>query len=124
MTEEQREHERAYFRAYRKVWREEHHERDRAQSRKDQARAYRQDPEKHRLRVSAARYGLSVPEYQRLIEQGVCDACGRPSAKLQIDHCHETGRIRGVLCPNCNSALGHIGDNADRLRLLIAYLDR
>lgn len=82
-----------------------------------------QDPVKHRQRGTAARYGITVGEYRALIAGGTCDACGRPSSKLQIDHDHGTGTIRGVLCLNCNSALGHAGDATERLRLLIAYLE-
>jgi hypothetical protein len=123
MTEEQRNRERAYSRSYRKVWREEHREQSRAQSRKDQAKSYKQDPVKHRHAVAATRYGITVPEYQALIAQDFCDACGQPSAKtLEIDHCHDTGLIRGVLCHNCNSALGHAKDDIDRLTRLIAYI--
>lgn len=70
------------------------------------------------------RYGITVAEYQALIAQGVCDACHEPTAKRQIDHYHDgTGRIRGILCPNCNSALGHAHDDVARLRLLITYLE-
>ncbi|WP_354603289.1 endonuclease domain-containing protein [Streptomyces panacea] len=38
-----------------------------------------------------------------------------------MDHCHETGRVRGVLCFNCNSAIGKLGDDPDTLRRAIAY---
>ena len=41
----------------------------------------------------------------------------------QVDHCHETGRLRGVLCFNCNSAIGKLGDDPDTLRRAIAYLE-
>jgi hypothetical protein len=125
MSEEEKERRRAYFTAYRKVWRAENKERDRAMSRKTQAKQYEMDPVKHRQRSAAARYGITVPEYLALIESrsGVCDACGLVSAKtLHIDHCHATGKIRGVLCHNCNTALGNVKDDPRRLRSLIDYL--
>ncbi|WP_371612134.1 endonuclease VII domain-containing protein [Streptomyces clavifer] len=42
---------------------------------------------------------------------------------VHVDHCHETGRVRGVLCFNCNSAIGKLGDDPDSLRRAIAYLE-
>lgn len=57
---------------------------------------------------------------------GKCAACRGDSGRrpFQVDHCHETGQIRGLLCGNCNSTLGHAKDDRDRLRALIRYLDR
>ncbi|MFE7628779.1 endonuclease VII domain-containing protein [Streptomyces sp. NPDC057509] len=40
-----------------------------------------------------------------------------------VDHCHRAGRVRGVLCFNCNSAIGKLGDDPDALRRAIAYLE-
>jgi hypothetical protein len=125
MSDEERERRRAYFTAYRRVWRAEHREQDLANGRKQAQKSYRQDPVKHRQRAAAARYGITVPEYLAFISQGICDACGKPSDKtLEIDHDHDTGSIRGVLCHNCNSALGHVRDDESRLLGLVAYLGR
>lgn len=64
---------------------------------------------------------------QLLAEQGnVCKACksSEPRGKKGwvIDHCHETGTIRGILCQTCNIALGMVEDSPDRLQALIDYL--
>ena len=40
-----------------------------------------------------------------------------------VDHCHSTNKVRGVLCNNCNTALGLVGDNIDTLHKMIAYLN-
>lgn len=45
------------------------------------------------------------------------------SPAAHVDHCHEAGRVRGVLCFNCNSAIGKLGDDPDVLRRAIAYLE-
>jgi len=130
MTDEDREalrlKERAYFTAYRRAWREENPERSRAAQRKANAESYQRDPVKHRQRAAADRYGLTVPQYVALIAraEGHCEACGVASGRLQVDHCHQSGAIRGVICRACNSALGHAGDDLDRLRALISYLQR
>lgn len=72
------------------------------------------------------RYGLTEADYDRMLGEqgGACAACkGRSGQRLQVDHCHETGRIRGLLCGNCNSALGHAKDDIKRLTALISYLE-
>jgi hypothetical protein len=56
------------------------------------------------------KYGLTPEQYEARLERqgGVCLICGRPPGKtaLHVDHCHVTGRVRGLLCFRCNAALG------------------
>ncbi|MFE4591650.1 endonuclease domain-containing protein [Streptomyces laurentii] len=47
----------------------------------------------------------------------------RKAQAAHVDHRHETGRVRGVLCFNCHSAIGKLGDDPDVLRRAIAYLE-
>lgn len=72
------------------------------------------------------KFKLSDEEYTALIEksQGHCSVCDRPLTKVCIDHDHKTGRVRGVLCNNCNTALGLVGDNTATLSKLIQWLER
>jgi hypothetical protein len=54
-----------------------------------------------------------------------CAICSRPplaSQALSLDHCHQTGQLRGLLCSSCNSALGLFQDNENVLRTAITYL--
>ncbi|MFG1776622.1 endonuclease domain-containing protein [Micromonospora sp. NPDC049048] len=91
-------------------------------------RAYASRTPEQRREIILGRYGLTPETFdQMLAEQGgKCAACGGGSGRrpFQVDHCHQTGRVRGLLCGNCNSALGHARDDRDRLRALIQYLDR
>ena len=71
------------------------------------------------------RYGLTPAAFQRLWEAqgGECAIClTRPAD--HVDHDHETGRIRGLLCFNCNGGLGQFGDDSMRLAMAVAYLHR
>jgi hypothetical protein len=53
-----------------------------------------------------------------------CDVCGNRTARMAIDHCHDTGRVRGLLCKDCNLVLGWMNDDPARLRALADYLGR
>ena len=70
------------------------------------------------------RYGLSVDEYLEMIKEqdGACAICRQHAERLCVDHCHETGKIRGLLCHKCNVALGHFNDDIQRLADAISYL--
>lgn len=80
----------------------------------------------HNLR----KFGLTPEDYDRMWheQQGVCAICrlegsGTFGGRLMaVDHCHATGRVRGLLCQRCNHAVGLLHDNPDRAMALAAYL--
>ena len=76
---------------------------------------------KHRLKKQ---YGLTLEEYQERYnnQRGCCAICGKAVEKLHVDHCHTTGRVRGLLCTQCNVMLGMAQDNPDTLRAGAEYL--
>lgn len=57
--------------------------------------------------------------------QGACAICGTEPQRrfLHLDHDHKTGKARGLLCVNCNTALGHFKDDVARLKKAIEYLE-
>jgi hypothetical protein len=87
--------------------------------------------------VAAARkhrYGLTLTDYSNLLKKqaGKCVCCGEGETKLGrsgsvrslcVDHCHATGKIRGLLCDRCNRVLGFVSDDIQILRRLAAYLE-
>lgn len=102
----------------------------RIQARKASREWQEQNPAKRkaqRLKV----YGITPAEYDALLARqgGGCALCGWSDASNKkmfphVDHCHVTGRVRGILCDNCNMAIGKMKDNPDRLRAAAAYLER
>lgn len=92
---------------------------------------YAKNPERRRKQKRDARrrellreYGLTVAEYEDLVEaaNGRCAICEEINDRLEVDHCHETGVVRGMLCPRCNKALGLLDDSPASLRRAIEYL--
>lgn len=82
------------------------------------------NPHKRRL----WRYGLTVEQFDAMVsaQGGRCAGCLMlllPGRGQHIDHCHASGRVRGVLCRNCNHALGQVRDSQATLRRLAEYLE-
>lgn len=81
------------------------------------------------------KYGIGLPEYRAMLEaQNYCCAiCDKrhgedkyaPGATkgLSVDHCHETGANRGLLCNDCNRAIGQLQDSAVILRRAADYIE-
>lgn len=79
-------------------------------------------------------YGITFQQFYELIgsQNGLCALCKiKLGPEIQnaatapvVDHCHKTGKVRGILHRKCNSALGIIGDSLDAAKNLIAYLEQ
>lgn len=73
-------------------------------------------------------YGITAEEYATLhaVQGGVCaicrQECRRNGDQLSVDHDHETGAVRGLLCKSCNQGIAHFEDDVRRLYAAIAYL--
>jgi glutaredoxin len=70
------------------------------------------------------KYGLEPDEYERLLTQSnhSCFIC-KQQRKLCVDHDHLTGKIRGLLCVPCNTALAQFGDSVEGLQRAITYIE-
>ena len=95
------------------------------------------DPERLRqynLRGNLKKYGVTVDWFESKLAQqdGRCIICGatpdpngvKAAARLHVDHDHDTGAVRDLLCTRCNQGLGYFRDNPDLLRAAADYIDR
>lgn len=72
-------------------------------------------------------YGITTAEHATILERqgGRCAICAKAQKeRLVVDHCHNSKKVRGLLCKRCNSGLGFLGDSIDGLRAAAAYLER
>jgi len=79
----------------------------------------------NRVPARYAKYGLTVADYDALFaaQQGNCGVCRDPlGAGSAIDHDHQTGFVRGILCMMCNTGLGKLGDSIESLENALKYL--
>ena len=82
------------------------------------------------------RYGLDQAAYTKMFERqnGLCLICDKPETSLNqhtheprllsVDHCHQTGRVRGLLCKRCNTGIGAFEESPDLLKAAIRYVRR
>lgn len=102
---------------------------DHPESRNASKRAWvKNNPEKHAAYSRKALYGLTDADFKRVLfaQGGICAICGGPPTQarksLSVDHCHDTGKIRGLLCGSCNTGLGSFKDDKELLLKAHAYL--
>lgn len=76
------------------------------------------------------RYGIEAADYEAMLDaqDGGCAICGATTpggvGTFHVDHCHDTGAVRGLLCSACNIGIGNLGDSAERLLIAADYLTR
>ena len=72
----------------------------------------------------AYKFGITVETLDELLAANdVCKICNKELTIKHIDHCHKTGKIRGVLCNACNTGLGKFKDDVEMMRKAIRYLE-
>lgn len=74
-----------------------------------------QNEQKHLNNILESTYGITLYDYNKILQSqdGVCNICGQPPSvrkHLAVDHDHDTGAVRGLLCHKCNVSLGHFKD--------------
>lgn len=70
------------------------------------------------------RYGITLVDYnEMLVEQDSrCKICNIETTGLVVDHCHNSGEVRGLLCGNCNKGLGLFKDSPERMERAAQYI--
>ena len=88
-------------------------------------------PEANRKNALKTKYGLTESQFERMLadQNGACAICktespGGRHGTFHVDHCHDTGKVRGVLCHSCNVTLGRVGDSIDGVMRYLNYLER
>lgn len=107
----------------RRKWKREYNRKN-----KDKINAYERarratNPAAFRATRLKTRYGIDHDGYAELYRSqgGLCALC-KEYAAVDVDHCHQTGRVRGLLCRSCNVGLGQFGDSVEALERAISYL--
>jgi ferredoxin-like protein FixX len=88
------------------------------------------NPESKRNTHLKAKFNITVKQFNEMLQlQNFCCAiCMSPTPKgrgtFHVDHCHETGKIRGILCHDCNTGIGKLGDSLESIKKAVSYLER
>ena len=95
--------------------------------------AYKNKKKRETYRIKYC-YGLSNDQYQNMfnVQNGVCAICGKGETRIRnekvcqltVDHDHQTGRVRGLLCSKCNGAIGWLGDDPNIVLKAFNYLQQ
>lgn len=131
MTTPRTEEQRLKYNAYMRSWNDKNRDKVRARNRE-----YKKlKPSQYKNSQLLHAYGLTLEEYNTLLssQNNGCAVCGKPeTAKhqggkvrdLAVDHCHTTGKVRGLLCTKCNTALGLLEDSQEIIMKLFHYVER
>lgn len=96
---------------------------------------YKDKPVENRNNLLKYKYKLTIEEYNKMLEKqdNVCAIClldeqglnnSGKKKRLAIDHNHETGEVRGLLCTKCNMALGRFDDSIEKIERALNYLKK
>lgn len=87
-------------------------------------------PQKNSRRIKRNRYNISDEDLDALMSVRCCDICckriswgpDKTASKAYIDHCHATQQVRGVLCMQCNTSIGKLGDDIESIQHVLTYM--
>ena len=87
--------------------------------------ATREKERNHQRKQFLKKLGLTMTDIERMLQEqnNRCAICG-VSNPLRVDHCHKTGKVRGLLCDKCNMGIGLLQDDSNILRAAAEYIER
>lgn len=110
-----------------------HHAQPHIKDRKNAARRNSAEVRERRFKAGFRKYGLTFEQYEAMLseQRNGCAICGfvpppggrNAAARLHVDHDHDTGKVRALLCNACNRGLGYLGDDPSRLRAAADYIE-
>lgn len=115
-------------RACYREWHNGNYDRNRSNLRKEWRDRYRRNPSKFKEKQLKVNYGIDMTDYNTMFsaQQGRCAICKIHQSELRhslfVDHNHETNKVRGLLCPKCNSAIGFIKEDLEIIKSMECYL--
>jgi len=120
----------SYCKACHKVWNDNKYKKDKVKVLATNKRWADNNLDKRRDIAFRYSYGITLEDYDRMFaeQRGVCKICGADQKgtagqqRLAVDHCHATGKVRGLLCVSCNTMLGKIETNPSLLDNIKEYL--
>jgi len=75
-----------------------------------------------KIRAVACTYRISKEQAREILSRNECEICLRRDVAFEVDHCHTTGKVRGLLCSRCNSAIGLFLESAELMDAAKSYL--
>lgn len=107
------------------------YDRRRKVKQREESPGYRERMKVDRKMFHLKKFGLTKDDFDKLLDQqgGGCACCGRKmnavkGRRFAVDHDHKTGKVRGLLCHNCNLGIGQLGDDLDGVLRAVDYLRR
>lgn len=114
--------------AYATQWNKDNPEKRKLAYTEDNRKRYWRDPLKAKALRLKRDYGITLEDFERMREEqkSLCAICGNRrhdhlGRGLSVDHCHITGKVRGLLCPRCNGNLGYFEKYREQM---LSYLDK
>ena len=131
MTYDKKSYQKQYYQlnkeridASNRAWASAHPDKVKASAKKFRDAHIEEERRRSIVKNRKCKYGLTEEQFEAMWNEqgGLCAACGDPLVTGDVDHNHETGEVRGILCHGCNTALGFAKDSASRLRALAYYV--